>query len=418
MAFVCILISLLYIWLLKWITKPLLYASMMIILVCFLIMAAYGYVVAQSYEKDSDDWKMAMAGAITCGIIGLLYAICICCCWKNIALGASIMECASEFVASNARIVLVPVIAYVVVIPIFTMWVFVAVHLYSIGDVTFVEDQFLPSIVQKKETEYIFWFYLFGLLWIMAFIMSCSQFIIAACACMWYYSGQGEEMSDSPYEVSVCKAFRWATWYHCGSIAFGSFLIALVQLIRIIFEYIIYQYEKVGNKENPVYKAFKCVARCILWCLDQCVKFITKNAYIQIALHNSMFCKAAWDSFCLVLRHVGRFSSASMIGAIMMLLGKGTIMGASSCITYILIQNMYPEVTQPIIGTVVIAMVSYLVGSLFLSVFSFSCTAILHSFILAEDLGGNAHSPASLLPFLDANDNENAIRKKEPAGEE
>jgi len=100
----------------------------------------------------------------------------------------------------------------------------------------------------------------------------------------------------------------------------------------------------------------------------------------------------------------------------MMLLGKGTIMGASSCVTYILIQNMYPEVTQPIIGTVIIAMVSYLVGSLFLSVFSFSCTAILHSFILAEDSGGNATSPKSLLPFLDMNDNEQAIRKK-PAEE-
>jgi choline transporter-like protein 2/4/5 len=98
---------------------------------------------------------------------------------------------------------------------------------------------------------------------------------------MWYYSGQGREMDGEwGHEVSICKAFRWATWYHCGSIAFGSFLIAVVQMIRIVFEYIIYQYEKVGDKENPVYKAFKCVARCILWCLDQCVKFITKNAYI------------------------------------------------------------------------------------------------------------------------------------------
>lgn len=85
-----------------------------------------------------------------------------------------------------------------------------------------------------------------------------------------------------------------------------------------------------------------------------------------------------------------------MIGSIMMLLGKGTIMGASACLTYIVIENVYPEITQPIVGTVVVTMVSYLVGSLFLSVFSFSCTAILHSFILAEDMGGNAHSPQSL----------------------
>jgi hypothetical protein len=74
-----------------------------------------------------------------------------------------------------------------------------------------------------------------------------------------------------------------------------------------------------------------------------------------------------------------------MIGGIMMALGKGTIIASSMCLTYIMIENMYPHVTQPIVGTVVVGLVAYLVGSLFLSVFSFSATAILHSFILAED---------------------------------
>ena len=50
MSFCTILISLAYIWLLKWITKPLLYTSIIIILLCFLILGAYGYVVAQEYE--------------------------------------------------------------------------------------------------------------------------------------------------------------------------------------------------------------------------------------------------------------------------------------------------------------------------------------------------------------------------------
>lgn len=58
------------------------------------------------------------------------------------------------------------------VIPIFLMWTFCAVHLYSIGEVTFVEGQLLPAIEWKKETEYIFWIYLFGLLWIMAYIIA------------------------------------------------------------------------------------------------------------------------------------------------------------------------------------------------------------------------------------------------------
>jgi len=80
----------------------------------------------------------------------------------------------------------------------------------------------------------------------------------------------------------------------------------------------------------------------------------------------------------------------------MMILGKGTIVGASSALTFIFIKESYPDIQQPLIGTGIVAMVAYLVGSLFLSIFSFSCTAILHSFILAEDTKCNIASPESL----------------------
>ena len=262
----------------------------------------------------------------------------------------------------------------------------------------------------------MFWFYVFGLCWIIAFIICVQQFMIATLACMWYYSGQGQEMSDARGEVSVCSALKWAIWYHVGSIAMGSFLIALITFIRIVFEYIVYQYEKVGDKENAIYKALKCVIRCVLWCLDKYVKFITKNAYIQIALHSEAFCTSAWNAFCLIIRHAGRFGSAGMIGWIMMILGKGTIMGASAALTFIYIREGYPDVTQPLVGTLIVAAVAYLVGSLFLSIFSFSCTAILHSFILAEDTKCNVPSPESLQPFLDYNDEQNTKNKK-PAGD-
>jgi len=59
---------------------------------------------------------------------------------------------------------------------------------------------------------------------------------------MWYFTGHGEEMAMAAHgqEVSVLKAIKWAMFYHIGSIAMGSFLVALITFIRIIFEYIIY----------------------------------------------------------------------------------------------------------------------------------------------------------------------------------
>ena len=43
MSIVTVLISIVYVWLLKIIVKPILYISMLIILLMFLVMAAYGY---------------------------------------------------------------------------------------------------------------------------------------------------------------------------------------------------------------------------------------------------------------------------------------------------------------------------------------------------------------------------------------
>lgn len=56
--------------------------------------------------------------------------------------------------------------------------------------------------------------------------------IAAACA-TWYFSYKG----DTGGKGSICLGIKWILIYHLGSIAFGSFIIALVQFIRIIFEY-------------------------------------------------------------------------------------------------------------------------------------------------------------------------------------
>jgi nitrogen fixation-related uncharacterized protein len=342
----------------------------------------------------------AQIGAFVSWGIGALYLCFMCCCFKQIALGASIMECASEFVSQNIRIIALPVIAYIISFAVLLFWIVTAVFIWSIGTPEYRDNSPIANIKWDENTRMVMWFFLFGLFWIIAFLICLQQFMIAAMTCMWYFSGQGAEMSDSPGEVSMLKAIHWGTWYHCGSIAFGSFIIAVITMIRVVFEYLAKQYET-ANKENVVVKATICCIRCVLWCLDKYVKFITKNAFIQIALNNKNFCSAAWTSFFLIVRNAGRFGSAAIIGWIMMMLGKGTIMGLSGYLTFLLIAYGFPSVQQPFVPAILVSCFAYLVGSLFLSIFSFSCTAILHCFLLDEETGGAQTTPDSLKSFLD-----------------
>ena len=105
------------------------------------------------------------------------------------------------------------------------------------------------------------------------------MFVIATTCGQWYFSCN----SDHDGSGSITKSSYWIVRYHLGSIAFGAFLIALVQFIRIIFEYYKKQIEK-ANKENPAIKAILCLTSYLLDCLERFIKFITKNAYIQVSI--------------------------------------------------------------------------------------------------------------------------------------
>ena len=105
--------------------------------------------------------------------------------------------------------------------------------------------------------------------------------MISAAAALWYFTST----SDANGSGSICKGMWWIIRYHLGTIAFGSFLIALVQLIRIIFEYYREKLEK-ANKENAVVKCLLWTTSCCLDCLERFIKFISKNAYIQVSCYD------------------------------------------------------------------------------------------------------------------------------------
>jgi len=48
------------------------------------------------------------------------------------------MECASEFVADNLRIVILPLIVYIIAVIYFIFWLLAVVWLYSVGTAKFL----------------------------------------------------------------------------------------------------------------------------------------------------------------------------------------------------------------------------------------------------------------------------------------
>lgn len=280
------------------------------------------------------------------------------------------------------------------------VWLVSLVYVFSVGEPVPREDYpFITNIKWEDNTRYVVFYQVFMLFWMNAFIMGICQFIIAAAACIWYF----EVESDTQGKGCVGRAVRWSWRYHIGSVAFGSACIAICQMIRFVFEY--YRKKIESMTQNPCVKCLICYTRYLLYLLEKCIKFITKNAYIQVALTSTYFCDAAWNAFALIIKNVARFGWLNTIGSVLNWLGVCAVTGVNTFICYVILTKVdsYKEkITQPLAPTILIACISFLLVKSFLSIIDFSLDAILQAFLLDESLADPSRArPEHMQKFFD-----------------
>ena len=340
------------------------------------------YYRTYNYAADTKTYDYLTWGAYALMALAILVLILMCCCWHAIKIGIAVFKTTSQYVQANMRIFLLPIISYFTIMVWALAWIFGAAWVFSIGNPEPRDDlPFLTEVKWNHTTRIAFFYDVFGLFWISAFIIGTTQFIIGCSACLWYF----EQSGPSGGAGTVGKAFYWSYRYHLGSVAFGSFLIAVCQMMRFLFEY--YR-KKIGVAEKTkLVKALICATRYLLFLMEKCVKYISKNAYIQVALTQNHFFKSAWNAFALVIKNVHRFGAAGTIGTIYMVFGGLVIATANGSLAYLfLTQAGVVTVVSPIAPVVVVCALSAAIAYCFLSIFSFSSDAILQSFLLDEEL--------------------------------
>jgi len=252
----------------------------------------------------------------------------------------------------------------------------------------------------------LWYFHLCALFWVVAFFIAVLQFVIAATAAQWYFSSS----ADTSGSGSATKSLYWTVRYHLGSLAFGSLILAIVMFIRFIFEYMKRKVEE-GGANNRFTKCLLTCASCCLKCIGECVLFLTKNAYIQVAIRSICFCCAAREAFRLVLRNIARFTLVSAFAGIFTFFGKMLIGLGTAFICWFLLtewSEVKDQLYSAIVPTIACFIIGYVLGNLFLTVYDLSCSAILQCFLVDEETGTGKNRPDSLQPFI------NEIRKSSP----
>jgi hypothetical protein len=98
--------------------------------------------------------------------------------------------------------------------------------------------------------------------------------------------------------------------HHIGTLAFGSLLLAIVDMLRVIVEYVDKKKKDYEDADPPCLWTFVfCCLRCCLCCLDKCLRFFNKQAYIQTVINGKDLCTGACRAGIIMVRHLDLFAA-------------------------------------------------------------------------------------------------------------
>ncbi|XP_033831020.1 choline transporter-like protein 4 [Periophthalmus magnuspinnatus] len=227
-------------------------------------------------------------------------------------------------------------------------------------------------------------------LWCVNFVIALGQCTLAGAFASYYWAFN--KPSDIPM-FPVCGSFIRALRYHVGSLAFGALILTLVQIVRIILEYIDH---KTRSAQNSCARFILCCLKCCFWCLEKFIKFLNRNAYIMIAIYGKNFCVSAKNAFMLLMRNIIRVVVLDKVTDLLLFFGKLLVVGGVGVLSFFFFSGQIPlpgssfpseslnYYWMPII-TVVFG--SYLIAHGFFSVYNMCVDTLFLCFL--EDLERN-----------------------------
>jgi len=234
-----------------------------------------------------------------------------------------------------------------------------------------------------------FLFHLFSFLWNANLLDAIGITCIAGAVCQWYWTrptGDGKkkkkQLGCCPMIAAYSRVFR----FHLGSMAYGSAIVAIVQMARIIMAYIDHKTKTLQDKYCIVRYLMK-VVQCLLWCFEKSLKFITKNAYIYIAMRGYSFCKAARNAFTIFLHNMAQFGVTMVITTTFIFLGKVMITSIACMVAYAWVntapqfeEGAEDELHLPILPVAMSGILAYFCAKFFLGVYELAICSILVCF--------------------------------------
>ncbi|XP_068615329.1 choline transporter-like protein 5-B [Brachionichthys hirsutus] len=234
---------------------------------------------------------------------------------------------------------------------------------------------------------------LFVFLWLVNFVIALGQCTLAGAFASYYWA------LKKPNDIPACplySSFSRAIRYHTGSLAFGSLILAVVQMVRIVLEYLS---RNVKGSQNACARFLVCCLKCCFWCLECFIRFMNRNAYIMIAIYGRNFCTSSKDAFFLLMRNAIRVAVLDKVTDFLLFLGKLLISGSVGVLAFFVFTHKIPVIQEEVpslnyfwVPLVTVIFGSYMIAHGFFNVYAMCVDTLFLCF--CEDLERNDGSPS------------------------
>jgi hypothetical protein len=271
----------------KFVIRPLIVILLIValLLIFILMIVLWGFYYSYRNEYDSlEDPSQAPSslvrnkdffhvGAILWSIFTAIMFLLLIALRKKIWVAATLYMEASKAMFSTPSMLISPIIHWISFFAVAFAWIWVAILIASSGDSELQNNSYLgighALNVEKDEYNNFLWFHIFMGFWGFAFLSACHEFVLAGCITNWYkYQGADEGAPGFAYFRSMWRLAR----YHLGTVALGSLIIAIVQMIIAILTYIKHKAEKNGGDDGIAKFVLKMMICCtVLVFRSRCV---------------------------------------------------------------------------------------------------------------------------------------------------
>ncbi|XP_037042642.1 choline transporter-like protein 1 [Bradysia coprophila] len=313
---------------------------------------------------------------------------------KRIQLVIALFKEAGKALGNMPLLLLEPILTFIALVTVVGLWLYLAIWIESSGELK-IENNTSAKYVKNATMKVTRWYNVLAMFWMTQFVIGCQHIVIAGAVASWFFTRNKSEL-NSPIATSLLNLVK----YHLGTVALGSLLIAIVQLVRAILKWVEYL---TADAQNRVTQTLYCCCQCCLSVFENFLQYLTRNAYVETALFGYSFCTAGNKAFKILSSNALRVFAINSVGDFVLLLGKAFVVAITVLIGIGVIQSM-DGVHHSWVILVLVGLFAYLVSHCFISVYEMTIDTIFICFCEDCELNDGISKPyymsRSLMEFV------------------